>query len=40
MGGIVGQELIKFISGKDEPVNGFSLFDGHTGAGIVCTAKA
>jgi ubiquitin-like 1-activating enzyme E1 A len=40
MGGIVGQELIKCISGKDEPVNGFFFFDGLTGAGVVRTIKA
>lgn len=35
MGGIVGQELIKAISGKDAPINNFFILDGITGGGMV-----
>mmetsp|Transcript_5076 Transcript_5076/g.11087 ORF Transcript_5076/g.11087 Transcript_5076/m.11087 type:complete len:331 (-) Transcript_5076:873-1865(-) len=35
LGGIVGQELIKSISGKDEPVKNFFFFDGLTGNGLI-----
>lgn len=35
VGGIIGQELLKGITGKDAPVNNFFFFDGMSGAGIM-----
>jgi len=35
VGGIVGQELLKAISGKDEPVDNFFFFDGLSGSGVI-----
>jgi len=35
MGGIVGQEIIKAISGNDEPINNLFCFNGLSGAGTV-----
>ena len=34
MGGIIGQEVIKAISGKDKPVCNFFFFDGASGVGV------
>ena len=35
VGGIIGAELIKLISGKDPPMNNVFLFDGHKSEGVV-----
>ncbi|GBG28219.1 Myosin-12 [Hondaea fermentalgiana] len=35
VGGIVGQELLKAMSGKDAPLDNFFFFDGISGGGIV-----
>ncbi|XP_070577490.1 SUMO-activating enzyme subunit 1-like [Ptychodera flava] len=35
VGGIVGQEVVKAVSGKDTPHNNFFFFDGTEGSGIV-----
>lgn len=34
MAGILGQEIVKSLSKKDEPIQNFFYFDGQTGAGI------
>ena len=35
VGGIIGQELIKAISGKDKPIQNMFFFDGLSGAGVI-----
>ncbi|XP_028418274.1 SUMO-activating enzyme subunit 1-like [Dendronephthya gigantea] len=35
LGGILAQDVIKALSGKDAPINNFVFFDGRTGEGMV-----
>jgi len=35
VGGILGQEIIKAISGNEEPLNNFFFYDGKEGRGEV-----
>ena len=37
MGGIIGQEIVKAVSRKDEPILNLFLFDGDTCFGTVST---
>lgn len=35
VGGIVGQDVLNALGGKEEPVKNFMVFEGETGAGNV-----
>jgi ubiquitin-like 1-activating enzyme E1 A len=35
VGGILAQELIKVVTGKDEPINNFFFYNGMDGGGFV-----
>jgi ubiquitin-like 1-activating enzyme E1 A len=41
VGGVLGQEIIKVISGKEEPLNNFFCYDGidYRRAGVVETIQ-
>lgn len=36
IGGVLGQDILKALGGRDPPIANFFVFDGSTGGGTVC----
>jgi ubiquitin-like 1-activating enzyme E1 A len=39
VGGVLGQDILKALGGRDPPIANFFVFDGNTGGGTVCRLK-
>lgn len=36
VGGMLAQDILKSLGGREPPIANFFIFDGHTGGGTVC----
>jgi ubiquitin-like 1-activating enzyme E1 A len=36
VGGMLGQDILKALGGREPPIANFFVFDGNTGGGTVC----